>query len=79
MSAVAQPGPNEDIFKLRALLAEDESNGWDKAWKEGRTPWDSGVDGTVRPPLRELIEDIKFDIPRTGYISRSSSRCSTLG
>jgi hypothetical protein len=61
----AAAGQNEDIHKLRALIAEDETNGWDKAWKEGRTPWDS-ADGSVRPPLRELIEDVKFPIPRTG-------------
>lgn len=64
MATAAPPNPNDDIFKLRALLAEDESQGWDKAWKEGRTPWDAGVDGTVRPPLRELIEDLRFEIPR---------------
>jgi hypothetical protein len=37
----------------------------DAAWKAGVTPWDA-QDGNVRPPLKELIENKKFPIPRTG-------------
>ena len=42
--------------------------GRDEAWKQGITPWDS-QDGSVRAPLKELIEEKKFPLPTEGRVA----------
>ncbi|KEP49215.1 thiopurine S-methyltransferase [Rhizoctonia solani 123E] len=59
------------ILRVRALLAQcktksQEGEGWDAAWQEGITPWDSGV---PQPPLQQVFEtSIQSDlgIPKSG-------------
>ncbi|CAE6408123.1 unnamed protein product [Rhizoctonia solani] len=59
------------ILRVRALLAQckaksQEEEGWDAAWQEGATPWDSGM---PQPPLQQVFEtSIQSDlgIPKSG-------------
>ncbi|KZO93223.1 S-adenosyl-L-methionine-dependent methyltransferase [Calocera viscosa TUFC12733] len=57
------------VQRLREIIKEDgEEVGWEKAWQEGVTPWethDRTSDG-VRPLLKEVIESGEFPVPRTG-------------
>ncbi|KXN84483.1 putative thiol methyltransferase 2 [Leucoagaricus sp. SymC.cos] len=43
----------EAIKAMRQLLTPEDPSSWDRLWKAGVTPWDSGE---VQPPLKEAIE-----------------------
>ncbi|KAH9926432.1 S-adenosyl-L-methionine-dependent methyltransferase [Fomitopsis serialis] len=49
--------------RVRELIREDPSAGWDKAWQQNVTPWDAGQS---QPPLRDLLESDEVDLPRSG-------------
>ncbi|KAI0786354.1 S-adenosyl-L-methionine-dependent methyltransferase [Abortiporus biennis] len=49
--------------QVRAIIAQDNLNGWETAWKENLTPWDAG---DVQPPLKDLIESKRIPLPTTG-------------
>ncbi|CAE6529020.1 unnamed protein product [Rhizoctonia solani] len=66
----SQADPRNAILRVRALLAQgktkSQEEGWDAAWQEGITPWDSGV---PQPPLQQVFEtSIQSDlgIPKSG-------------
>merc|ERR1712093_965885 len=65
LSRMAAEQPSANVLKMREIISQHGAGGWDEAWKQGVTPWDSD-DGTVRPPLKELVEDVKFPLPTSG-------------
>jgi len=54
---------NEKIKQFKKMLAENPDSGWDTAWKQDITPWDAGK---IQPPLRDLIESYRLDLPVSG-------------
>ncbi|KAK0547824.1 hypothetical protein OC846_004706 [Tilletia horrida] len=59
------------IDRVRALLASHDSQsgsnqGWDDAWKEGMTPWDSGEPQEALVSVWEL-EDVAPFLPKAGH------------
>ncbi|PCH41416.1 S-adenosyl-L-methionine-dependent methyltransferase [Wolfiporia cocos MD-104 SS10] len=50
-------------MRLRSIIGEHQADGWDKAWQDGVTPWDSGC---PQPALQDLITSGKLDLPRSG-------------
>ncbi|KAE8265839.1 hypothetical protein A4X09_0g6507 [Tilletia walkeri] len=55
------------LTRLRALLSSDvesgANQGWDDAWKEEATPWDSGE---PQPALLSILEEADHLIPKEG-------------
>ncbi|KDN50060.1 hypothetical protein RSAG8_01396, partial [Rhizoctonia solani AG-8 WAC10335] len=68
---LSQADSRNAILRVRALLAQcksesQEGEGWDAAWQEGVTPWDTGMS---QPPLQQVFETsirCELGIPKSG-------------
>ena len=59
------------VDRVRALLASHDSQsgsnqGWDDAWKEGMTPWDSGEPQDALVSVWEL-DEVSQQLPKAGH------------
>ncbi|EJT97597.1 S-adenosyl-L-methionine-dependent methyltransferase [Dacryopinax primogenitus] len=68
-SEMSAPPISAGVQRLREIMKENgEEAGWDKAWQEDVTPWethDRTTDG-VRPLLKEVLDSGEFPVPKEG-------------
>ncbi|KAI0080765.1 S-adenosyl-L-methionine-dependent methyltransferase [Panus rudis PR-1116 ss-1] len=60
---MAEVNPQTLQEQVRRYVAEDPVNGWDKAWQEGITPWDSGH---AQLALQDLLQSQEVLFPNSG-------------
>ncbi|KAJ8477689.1 hypothetical protein OPV22_021416 [Ensete ventricosum] len=47
------PASNPKVVMIRGLVNDDATDGWEKCWEEGLTPWDLGK---ATPAVLQLVE-----------------------